>query len=90
MISLASWTGGSGEQHSNNMEQIATEGVDGVSEELQSRRPKDDKYNQQTMQAWSPYVTPWKAISGYVIIGLFFIPLGIFLGIDSSDVVELR
>lgn len=72
------------------MEQLATEGGDGVSEEPQSRRPKDSRYNQQTMPAWSPYVTPWKAVSSYVIIGLFFIPLGIFLGIDSSDVVEMR
>lgn len=71
------------------MEQIRTEELD-PQEEEESRRPEGDPYMQQSMRAWSPYITPKKAIWGYVIIGLVFIPLGIILGINSADVVELR
>lgn len=69
------------------MEQIRTEELDPLEE---SRRPPSTPFMQQSMTAWSPYITPMKAILGYVVIGLFFVPLGIFLGIDSEDVVELR
>lgn len=59
-------------------------------EEEESRRPKSRPVYQQTLTAWTPYLTPWKVFISYLLIGLLFIPLGVFLGVDSSDVVEYR
>lgn len=55
-----------------------------------SRKPANRPFYQQTMRAYSPYLTPWKAVLGYGLIGLLFVPLGIFLGLESRDVTEMR
>lgn len=54
-----------------------------------SNKPANRPYYQQTLRSWSPLLTPWRAMGGYLLIGLIFVPLGAVLWHDS-DVVELR
>lgn len=73
-------------QAGTEMERIRTE----IPEADESNRPKNSRYFQQTMRAWYPLLTPWRAVGGYVLIGLIFVVLGSFLWKDATDVVELR
>lgn len=52
-------------------------------------KPENRPYYQQTLRSWSPLLTPWRAVGGYLLIGLIFVPLGAVLW-EDSDVVELR
>lgn len=52
-------------------------------------KPQNRPYYQQTLRSWSPLLTPWRAVGGYLLIGLIFVPLGAVLW-EDSDVVELR
>ncbi|CBN74125.1 conserved unknown protein [Ectocarpus siliculosus] len=54
-----------------------------------SNKPANRPYYQQTLRSWSPLLTPWRAVGGYLLIGLIFVPLGAVLWHDK-DVVELR
>lgn len=54
-----------------------------------SNKPKNRPYYQQSLKSWSPLLTPWRAVGGYLLIGLIFVPLGAVLW-DDSDVVELK
>lgn len=67
------------------MERIPTELVE---PEL-SNKPKNRPYYQQNLKSWHPLLTPWRAVGGYLLIGLIFVPLGAVLWNDS-DVVELK
>ncbi|CAM9972080.1 unnamed protein product [Pylaiella littoralis] len=60
-----------------------------VADENLSNKPKNRPYYQQTMRSWSPLLTPWRAVGGYLLIGLIFVPLGAIFWQDS-DVVELK
>lgn len=53
-------------------------------------RPLNRPYFQQTMRAWSLLLTPWRAVGGYLLIGLIFVPLGAFLWADADRVIEMR
>ena len=68
------------------MERILSE----RSEEEESNKPENRRYYQQTLPSWYPLLTPCRAAGGYLLIGLLFVLLGVFLWIDASDVVELR
>lgn len=69
-----------------SMEPIRTIGPD----EEESRRPQNSPVYQQTLEAWSPYLTPWKVVICYIMIGLLFVPLGAYLAVDSDGVIEYR
>lgn len=62
----------------------------GIEEDAPSRRPQDVALYQQKFSAWSPYLTPWKAAFSFLLIGVLFVPLGVYLGIESDDIVEYR
>lgn len=68
------------------MERIPTAEL--VEPEL-SNKPKNRPYYQQNLRSWSPLLTPWRAVGGYLLIGLIFVPLGAVLWNDSA-IVELR
>lgn len=54
-----------------------------------SNKPKNRPYYQQNLKSWSPLLTPWRAVGGYLLIGLIFVPLGAVLWNDP-DIVELK
>lgn len=68
---------------SPGMEMEATE------EDVNQNKPKNRPYYQQTLRSWSPLLTPWRAVGGYLLIGLIFVPLGAVFW-DDSDIVELK
>eukprot|EP00904_Undaria_pinnatifida_P002098 jgi/Undpi1/1188/HiC_scaffold_10.g04650.m1 len=53
-------------------------------------RPMNRPYYQQTLRAWSLLLTPWRAVGGYLLIGLIFVPLGAFLWSDADSIVDMR
>ena len=48
----------------------------------------DTPFKQQLLRAWQPILTPTHVIITFLIIGLVFLPVGITLLKQSSDVVE--
>lgn len=69
------------------MERIRTEMIE---DEEHSNRPLNRPYYQQTMRAWYPLLTPWRAVGAYLLLGLIFVPLGAFLLEDADEVFEIR
>ncbi|CAM9470346.1 unnamed protein product, partial [Laminaria digitata] len=53
-------------------------------------RPLNRPYYQQTMRSWSMLLTPLRAVGGYLLIGLIFVPLGAFLWGDADSIVDMR
>lgn len=53
-------------------------------------RPLNRPYYQQTMRSWSMLLTPLRAVGGYLLIGLIFVPLGAFLWSDADSIVDMR
>ena len=56
--------------------------------EEKSRKPEDTPFKQQKLKAWQPILTPNWVIGTFAFVGLIFIPIGIVLHIESSNVVE--
>lgn len=81
------------EQHTGSTIQVSPEmEIERIPTEVHpelSNKPKNRPYYQQTLKSWYPLLTPWRAVAGYLLIGLIFVPLGAVLWNDS-DVVEYR
>lgn len=77
------------EHHTDKAIRVSAEVEMEVADENLSNKPKNRPYYQQTMRSWSPLLTPWRAVGGYLLIGLIFVPLGAIFWQDS-DVVELK
>jgi len=54
-----------------------------------SRRPKSSKFTQQDIPACRPVLTPAWVISAFMLIGVIFIPIGVFCLLASQSVVEI-
>jgi len=53
-----------------------------------SKRPPDDKFHQQKMDAWQPIMAPSYVIAIFIAIGVAFIPTGITLMNNASSIYE--
>jgi hypothetical protein len=47
-----------------------------VSDQIVSRKPKDDAFRQQRMISWQPIMTPIKVVLIFLAVGVAFIPTG--------------
>lgn len=57
-------------------------------EDPYSNRPQNTKFKQQKLDAWQPILTPNWVIITFLIIGLIFVPVGIYLWIKSGNLFE--
>ncbi|CAM9332748.1 unnamed protein product [Discosporangium mesarthrocarpum] len=62
--------------------------ISGVPTEIETRRPANKRFNQQTLPSISTLLTPWQIMGAYTVIALFFVPLGAVLQGISNDIVE--
>ncbi|KAF7822461.1 ALA-interacting subunit 3 [Senna tora] len=54
-----------------------------------TKRPKYSKFTQQELPACKPILTPRAVISSFLIVSVFFIPIGVASLLASNDVVEI-
>jgi len=47
-----------------------------VTDQIVSRKPKDDAFRQQRMISWQPIMTPIKVVLIFLAVGVAFIPTG--------------
>jgi len=55
-----------------------------------SKKPHDTALQQQRMQSWQPILHPWYVIVTYLVCGIVFVSVGVFINKTSDDVVEVR
>merc|ERR1711990_534689 len=55
-----------------------------------SKRPSSSAFKQQLLPAWQPMLTPGYVISGFLIVGIIFIALGIALYFAASGVKQVQ
>lgn len=55
-----------------------------------SKKPSESKFNQQTLAAWHPILTPGTVLPTFFVIGIAFLPIGISILYFSSQVYELE
>eukprot|EP01121_Diplochlamys_sp_Union-15-3_P018239 TRINITY_DN6606_c0_g1_i1.p1 TRINITY_DN6606_c0_g1~~TRINITY_DN6606_c0_g1_i1.p1 ORF type:complete len:308 (-),score=52.15 TRINITY_DN6606_c0_g1_i1:36-959(-) len=55
-----------------------------------SKKPNNSAFKQQKLKAWQPILTPIPVITTFFIIGVIFIPLGVFFLITSNQVHEYQ
>ncbi|DAZ96065.1 TPA: hypothetical protein N0F65_005843, partial [Lagenidium giganteum] len=56
-----------------------------------SKRPDSEiPFKQQKLKAWQPILTPSWVIGSFAFVGIVFIPLGIVLDTESSNVQEIE
>lgn len=53
-------------------------------------KPDDSSFKQQRLPAWQPVLTPFRIIMVFLIIGLIFVPVGVYLRNASMDLKEMR
>ncbi|OQR92960.1 hypothetical protein THRCLA_08577 [Thraustotheca clavata] len=54
-----------------------------------SKRPDDTPFKQQRLKAWQPILTPNWVIGTFFLVGLIFIPIGVFLFEEDKSIVEM-
>ncbi|EQC35554.1 hypothetical protein SDRG_06844 [Saprolegnia diclina VS20] len=54
-----------------------------------SKRPDDTPFKQQRLKAWQPILTPNWVIGTFFLVGLIFIPIGVFLFEENKNIVEM-
>jgi len=52
------------------------------------KRPEDTQFNQQKLRGWQPTLTLNGLIAVFFIVGLLFVPLGVYLTVQSDNVKE--
>ncbi|TGZ58335.1 hypothetical protein CRM22_009676 [Opisthorchis felineus] len=62
--------------------------VESLDLQSQTRRPKDSPFFQQKLPAWQPMFTARKSAITFLVLGIFFIPLGAILLATSDSVIE--
>lgn len=60
-----------------------------LKDEMDSKKPEDTDFRQQRLRAWQPLLTPFWVIMTFLIIGVIFIPIGIYIFTSSNSVVEI-
>jgi hypothetical protein len=58
--------------------------------EDQSKKPKDNAFQQQRLKAWQPLLTPKWVISTFLCVGVLFLPIGVVLLDLSASVQEVE
>ena len=53
-------------------------------------KPDDSNFKQQRLPAWQPVLTPFRIIMVFLIIGLIFVPVGVYLRNASMDLKEMK
>jgi len=56
---------------------------------MQTRRPPNTSFRQQTMKAWRPILTPMWVIGTLMVVGLLFLPIGAICLVASQGIVEV-
>lgn len=59
-----------------------------VENNVKSKRPSSSAFKQQRLPAWQPMLTAGTVLPSFFIIGIAFIPVGIFLLVFSNNVNE--
>ncbi|OQR91037.1 hypothetical protein ACHHYP_05042 [Achlya hypogyna] len=54
-----------------------------------SKRPDDTPFKQQRLKAWQPILTPNWVIGTFFLVGLIFIPIGVFLFEENQNITEM-
>lgn len=67
----------------------STSADSGASAVPETREPKDNRFNQQTLWGWEPLVTSMHACAIFLLVGILFVPMGKQMLADSMGVVEL-
>eukprot|EP00794_Sanderia_malayensis_P016780 gene16780-18475_t len=64
--------------------------IDGSDEDSnkQSRRPGNSAFKQQKLKAWQPILTASSVLPVFFVIGVLFLPIGIYLLVSSNNVQE--
>ncbi|KAI9116281.1 hypothetical protein K1719_012448 [Acacia pycnantha] len=63
--------------------------ADAATARKHTKRPKYSKFTQQELPACKPILTPRAVISSFLIVSVFFIPIGVACLLASNDVVEI-
>lgn len=53
-------------------------------------KPDNSDFKQQRLPAWQPILTPFRIIMVFLIIGLIFVPVGVYLRNASMDLREMK